>query len=638
MCGICGIINADRAKRVQESELVKMRDVMSPRGPDDAGMYIDGSAGFAHRRLSIIDLANGHQPMCNEDGTIWVVFNGEIYNFKTIRDELISNGHKFTTNSDTEVLLHLYEEYGTGFPKYLQGMFAFGIWDSKNQRFFAARDRLGIKPFYYSVSRERIVFASEIKSILKCEGVTREANYDLIPEYLIFRFIAGEETLFKGIKSLLPGCTLIWERGNVATRKYWRLPVKHTENEQLSIEKALMQFDYLLGNSVRRRLLSDVPLGTLNSGGLDSSLVTAYAAEMKQDRLNTYSIGFGERKYDESGYASLVSDRFRTTHHPLAVSALEFARALPVCAWYNDEPLNHANSVLILLICKLAKERVTVLLTGEGADELLGGYPRYWLLVMQRWLPRIIRTAVALGLTSVNGHYSRKLKEFLPMSNHESLLFNSSFVIPQSVRCVLKKRTEEFSFRYRNAILEDAQKVVESLLQSALQLDIHTYLVSILHRMDRMSMAASVEARIPFLDHELVEFSMGIPDNWKMSIPRLNTKAFLKKLAVKKLPRAIVFRKKSGFGVPVSQWLKDPKGLKPFLNLLLNKRCRERGIFDVNAVESIIGNHLYNGEDHSELLWNLINLELWFELFIDRIPSQQTAEDFGREILGLADV
>ena len=633
MCGICGIINSDKTCLVDKADLIKMRDSMAHRGPDDAGFYIEGSTGLGHLRLNIIDLEGGHQPISNEDKTIWLVFNGAIYNHQLLRNDLINSGHHFATNCDTEVIVHLYEDYGTEFLHKLQGMFSFALWDTKTERLFAARDRLGIKPFYYWSTRHRFVFASEIKAVLQCQGISREINEDLIPEYLIFRFVSGQDTLFKRIQTLLPGHFLIREKGYSTFRKYWGTPSVFSEAHGLSKSQAIDKLDYLLENAVRRRLMSDVPLGTLNSGGVDSSLVTAYAAEMKSEPINTYSIGFEEPGYDESSYASMVSKKFNTDHHLLVVNHEEFARTLPLAVWYNDEPLNHANSVLLLIICKLAKEKVTVLLTGEGADETFGGYPRYWILMFHQLFPKLVRQTMPFLLSLFNGHYASKLKHFLPMTSHQGILFNSSFVLPYSMSNLFEDKNNHYLFPFRTSVIHSATQNNKSLVDQGLYLDAHTYLLSALHRMDRMSMAAGIEARVPFLDHELVEYATTLPYHWKLNALNLHTKSILKRLAIKSLPKQIVYRKKSGFGVPLSQWMKKKDGLNPYIAMLTEKKSLERGIFKSETIKSIVRNYRDGNEAHADLLWELINLELCLRLFIDTNSTENEARELAHDIM-----
>lgn len=627
MCGMCGIVHADSKRSCDKNELIVMRDVMTHRGPDDGGIYHNGQAGLGHRRLSVVDLAGGHQPLANEDNTIWIVFNGEIYNFKQLQVLLISKGHRFRTNCDTEVLVHLYEEYGPEMLSRLQGMFALAIWDTVQGKLFAARDRLGIKPFYYIIYNQTLYFASEIKALLLCKGIPRKLNRDAIFEYFIFRFTAGETTLYHDIKSLLPGHSLVWQDSNLRTCQYWTLNSAVTSSVRLTKKQALANLDDMLHGAVKKRLMSDVPLGTMNSGGLDSSLVTAYASEQINQPVNTYSVGFSESDYDESSYAKIVSQQFGTSHHSIICTSEDFARNLPLAIWYNDEPLNHANSVPIFLICKLAKEKVTVLLTGEGADEIFAGYPRYWLLKLHSMLSTPFRKLLQPSLKCFPGHYANQLSKFLTFSAKDALLYNASFVHPGDVEKVFEKDLLSASFPYRNSWINGFDSNTPAV-QQALNLDIQTYLVSILHRMDKMSMAARVEARVPFLDHELVEFAMSLPISWKLDFFAGKTKAILKALALKRLPREIVFRKKSGFGLPLGDWFRDNNSLGRYLNILTDDLFFERGVVNPEMVTSMIQEHQSGKKDYADILWELLNFELWCRIFIDQVLSEQNIKEY----------
>ncbi len=376
MCGIVGIVHKDRQRRVDESRLVGMRDLLVHRGPDDAGCHFDGHVGLGHRRLSIIDLSSGHQPMTNEDGSLWIVFNGEIYNFQALRERLVAKGHQFKTKSDTEVILHLYEEEGPDCARSLNGIFAFAIWDARDQSLFLARDHMGVKPLYYAVTDEALVFASEIKSIVNSGYVEPRCRDEGAFEYFVFRHVSGERTLYRDVNCLLPAHTLVLKNGEVRIDQFWSHYPKPEEGPT-SLVAAADELSALIQDAVGMQMVSDVPLGTFCSGGVDSSLVTAFAARLTEKRINTFSVGFHEPDYDETQYARLVSKQYGTIHHELKVSNEEFADLLPTMIWHNDAPLNFANSIQIYAISKLAKEFVTVVLTGEGADELFAGYPRY---------------------------------------------------------------------------------------------------------------------------------------------------------------------------------------------------------------------------------------------------------------------
>jgi len=362
MCGICGIVYDDSSRPVNKGVVVQMRDRMIHRGPDDAGIYVHRNIGLGHRRVSIIDQAGGHQPMPNEDHTVWIVFNGEIYNFRELREFLIKKGHTFTTRSDTETIVHLYEQFGPTCVEQLNGMFAFAIWDQNAQQLFLARDRMGIKPLYYWMGDSSLLFASEVKALLGYEPIETALNVDVLPEYLLFRYPSGDSTFFRGIRSLEPGHTLLWDQGGLKVSQYWFMKFRQQEDDR-PLREHVEELDTLMADSVRLRLMSEVPLGTYCSGGVDSSLITAYAAKLNGGNLNTFSVGFEEREFDESLYAAKVAALYGTVHHQLVVNEETYVNALPKAIWLLESPLNHAHSVQLYLLSKLAKETVTVMLT-----------------------------------------------------------------------------------------------------------------------------------------------------------------------------------------------------------------------------------------------------------------------------------
>ena len=595
-----------------------MRDVMTHRGPDEEGVYLHRNVGFGFRRLSIIDVHYGHQPMCNEDGSVWIVFNGEIYNHNEIRKDLISKGHIFKTRTDTESIIHLYEEEGIEGFKRLNGMFGFALWDNKNERLVLARDRLGIKPLYYTQTKDSLIFASEIKSILENKKVKRELNVEGLSEYLMFRFLAGEKTLFKDIVNLLPGHILVFQGGNITIKKFWDLPPPW-EVHDISESNAVNQLEELLSDSVRLRLMSDVPLGTFCSGGIDSSLTSAFASQLSNFSLNTFSVGFFESDYDESIYADMVSRRYATRHYRLKVDNYTFAESLSKLIWHNDEPLNYANSVQIYHISKLAKESVTVVLTGEGADELFGGYPRYLIAKIVRnslWMPKFFREFIKVLSDFSSLRKVKKLGQFLPLSLEEVIVLNSCNTDWQSVSRILNADNDyRRIIESRLSLLGDYQISQHRPMEDLFRLELRTYLVSILNRQDKMSMAASLESRVPFLDHRLVEWALKIPAEHKLK--GFETKSIVKQLGEKMLPAEVVYRKKSGFGVPVSTWLRDKKGLGRYLEVLAESRFRQRGYLNLPEVDKLIAEHLSEKADHGEMLWGLINLETWSRIFLD---------------------
>lgn len=609
MCGIAGVLYGDPVRRCAEDSLREMRDSMIHRGPDDAGVYTDGPLGLAHRRLSIIDLGTGHQPMVTSDERLCVVFNGEIYNYRLLRRDLEARGHAFRTNSDTEVLLYGYREWGDGLPARLNGIFAFAMWDKPAKRLFLARDHMGIKPLYYHAGADVFVFASEIKALIASGHVTPRLNLPAVPEYFVFRDVAGEQTLFRDVLSVPPGHSLAIEGGSVQLRQYWSPLAAVTE--QYRFDEATEELSALVESAVQMQRMSDVPLGTFCSGGIDSSLVTALCALQSSKPVNTYSVGFHELDYDETRFARMVAKRYGTEHHELRLDAAQFAELLPTLIWHNDLPLNFANSVQIYAISQLAKQRVKVVLTGEGADELFGGYPRYRIPVLAarlRRLPRSLQRLLGVAARTSGERRLRKLAGFLDQPLADSVLYNSSPVAPARAQ-YLRALGDKFSVR--TALLRQLGEAESPLRQVAL-LDQLTYLVSILNRQDKMSMAASIESRVPLLDYRIVEFANRLPDNMKQT--GAHTKAILKRLAERYLPKEVVYRRKSGFGVPLAAWFRAPGGLGQLaLDWLTDDRLPE---FDGELrAQKLLSDHRTGRADHSEALWAALNYVLWKQRF-----------------------
>lgn len=586
-----------------------MRDVMPYRGPDDAGSHLDGPLGLGFRRLSIIDLGGGHQPMATADGRYWIIFNGEIYNFQGLREECIGRGIRFQSHSDTEVILQLYAERGPECVQALNGMFAFAIWDTERQSLFLARDRMGVKPLYYAETADALVFASEIKSIFASGVVTPRAREEAFAEYLLFRQVAGPDTMFHGVRSLPPGCTMTVQDGEARISRYWS-PRPSADRAPMSFDKAVEGLTALLDDSVRLRLISDVPVGTFCSGGVDSSLVTALAAKRKGDAVNTFSVGFDEADFDESVYARMVSQQYGTIHHELRVGNVEFSELFPSMVWHNDEPLDFANSVHIFALSRLARQHVTVVLTGEGADELFGGYPRYripQLAARWRWIPGPVMRAAA----AVTGdHRAAKLARFSSMSPDEAIIFNPSYVTRELVKTV-GPNLLPFSSAYRRQCLDATEALGLDPLSRVSLLDQETFLVSILHRQDKMSMAASIESRVPFMDYRIVEFANRMPADCKL---RGGVgKAVVKALARTLLPADVVDRRKSGFGVPLATWFRAADGLGGRLHAMTEGPGAEA--FDRTVLRRMVAEHRSGTHDHAELLWTVLNLCTWRETF-----------------------
>lgn len=614
MCGIVGVLYKDPQKICSEEMIVRMRDLMFHRGPDDHGIYLDGNLGLGHRRLSIIGIGTGYQPLSNEDSSIWIVFNGEVYNYKTLRKDLINRGHVFKSESDTEVILHLYEDMGEKCVSELNGMFAFAIWDTKKRTLFLARDRMGIKPLYYAATEKAFLFSSEIKSLFESDCIVPECNDDAVSEYFLFRNVAGERTLFKGVNVLLPGHSMNVSAGNIRTRKYWT-PYPTEIKNNITFDQAKEELSYLLQDSVKIRMMSEVPLGTFCSGGIDSSLVTAIAAQNVSHSINTFSVGFHEAEYDETEYAQLVSRKYNTIHHEIKLDNKEFTELLPKMIWQNDEPLNFANSVQIYAISKLAKKHVTVVLTGEGADELFAGYPRYQIPQIVATLQKFPQLAVPLLKLVAKlskDHRIAKLLKFSKSSIHDTILFNTASIDRGYLRANLKLG-DISRLPYRFECIAKGNYLPNPLSRLSL-LDQQTYLVSILYRQDKMSMAASVEARVPFLDYRLVEYANTLPINFKLK--QRKRKFIIQEIAQHFLPKEIINRKKSGFGVPLDKWLKDENGLGGLVKDLLYEKP---SIFfdDKKVLQKLFVEHQSGFHDHAELLWSITNFLIWENTFFN---------------------
>ena len=630
MCGIAGIVASDALQPEERARVPFMRDVIRHRGPDDEGLFVDGCAALAHRRLSIVDLAAGHQPLANEDGTIWIVFNGEIYNHADVRTELEAAGHRYRTRSDTETIVHAYEQWGDACVERLRGMFAFAIWDAPRRRLLLARDRLGVKPLYWALTRGRLLFGSEIKAILESRLVKPTANESRLPEQLSTRYLSGSETLFKGIERLLPGHTLVFQDGAVTTRCYWDVPVGRQDDEiaRLSDGDAVARFRALLEESVRIRLMADVPLGMFLSGGLDSSAIAALMASMTDRPLRTFSVAFKDRAFSELDYARQVSTAIRAEAHEIVIDDRDFFGALPKMIWHEDEPIAHPSSVPLYFVSMLARDHVKVVLTGEGSDELLAGYGKY---------PRALvnwRAAAAYGVVPapVRTWIAGAVVPRLPARLHR-FAARSFLTMPRTPEAMFFDNFAAIGLRRQRSLLRppfagaapeqaygssrryyDAPNGRSTVLDRLLYTDLKTYLVELLMKQDQMSMAASIESRVPFLDHRLVEFAAALPPRLKLR--GFRTKWILREAVRSILPREILSRPKMGFPVPFGMWMRGGwSGLAR--EILLDPRSRQRGIIDPAAVERLIEAHASGQADGADALWSLMNLELWYRTFID---------------------
>jgi len=621
-----------------------MRDIMTHRGPDDSGIYVNGNIGLGHRRLSIVDVAGGHQPMTNEDGTVHIVFNGEIFNHLTLRQRLQVNGHRYANNSDTETIVHLYEERGSDAVAALSGMFAFAIWDAIQGRLLIARDRLGIKPLYYYLADDgSLYFGSEIKAILASGAIVPQVNFSALPDYLANHAPSGDETLFRSIKRLPAGHTLIWENGKLQIRQYWDARFEPEVGVQaLSDQEYTERWREKFRDAVRTHLMADVPLGVFLSGGIDSSAIAAMMSQLVKGPFKTFSVAFSEREANELEFARIVSRAYRTDHHEIIVSPEEYFASLPKMIWQEDEPIAHVASIPLYHVAKLAAQHVKVVLTGEGSDELLAGYGKYRTTVYNlacggfyhRWttagMRRLVRGGLSLALPS---RVEEKLQRTFLWRDAtiEQLYFDNFAVFSRSMQERLLTPQAKSQIGRLDPYLKvhdlihatDARTILNKLLYA----DLKTYLHELLMKQDQMSMAASVESRVPFLDWGLVDFTTRLPD--RMKLRGWTTKYVLRQAMKDMLPREILTRPKVGFPVPVGAWFRG-KFRHIIDEHVLGERVRERGILNHAALEQLVAEHNSNRKDHFQRLWSLVNLELWLRQSIDGDPVAESVAHVAR--------
>ncbi len=623
MCGIAGIVNFVPEVAVEETRLRRMQQVLVHRGPDGEGTAILGHVGLGHRRLSIIDVQNGQQPMCNPEQSVWITFNGEIYNFQALRQDLLRLGYAFRTKSDTEVILNAYQHYGEDCVRHLRGMFAFALWDAARGKLLLARDRLGIKPLYYCRHADTLLFASEIKAILAA-GVAASFNRQILTEFLATRFIAGAETFYQGIEKLLPGTILTWTRDTgVRCRRYWQLPTSLDTAPSSPLERAqLVRQD--LEEAIKYHLVSDVPVGLFLSGGIDSSAIGALMARRTQGALHSFAVGFGERHCDELRYARLAAGAIGSRHHEVTLTSDAFFAALPRLVWHEDEPIAFPSSIALYFVARLARAHVKVVLTGEGADELFLGYNRYRVTAWNERLGRPYNGALPQALRERVRHGVQRLPA--PMRRYatrtflgvrpgiRNLLYENFSVFPQSWHGALltdRSLTARNPYRRELACFSDAPG---GLLERMSYVDLQTYLVELLMKQDQMSMAASVESRVPFLDHRFVERAAAIPGRYKLRGWR--TKAVLRDAVRDLLPKEIMTRRKMGFPVPIDAWLRGRYAALTE-SLVLGPRARARGLFEPSFVAHMLHEHRAGAANHADRLWLLMNLEIWQRVFLD---------------------
>jgi asparagine synthase (glutamine-hydrolysing) len=622
MCGIAGVLSFDRDRPVNPRRVALMRDALEHRGPDGEGLMVEGHIGLGHRRLAIVDVEGGHQPMANEDGTVWVVFNGEIYNHAELRPDLIARGHIYATRSDTETILHLYDEYGDAGLDRLEGMFAFALWDAARRRLILGRDRLGIKPLYFSRTAQELVFASEIKALV-AGGLVARFHRAVLPEFLATRYVSGDETFFEDVQKLPPGHRLTWSaETGVRLERYWQLPAPATAGD-LSMRDAADRLRTGLRDAVRRHLMSDVPLGLFLSGGIDSSALAALAAELVPDPVLTFAVGFHEAEGNELPYARSVAGAIGAEHREIKVTADEYFQALPDLVWRQDEPMAFSSGVPLYFVSRLAAGHVKVVLTGEGADELLLGYNRYRVTFWNERLGRLYwgmtPGLVQAGIRSLIHRLPPDVRRypersFLAMERGSRALFCENFaVFPQRLQALLGVQgggRDPYGFAMR--CYDEAPG---DSLDRMSATDLQTYLCELLMKQDRMSMAVSIESRVPFLDDRFVAEVLALPSALKLR--GWTTKAVLRRAVADLLPPAILTRKKMGFPVPFGQWLR--KGHRPIVDeFVLGGRTRERKLFNHDAIRHLVDDHCAGRVNHAERLWLLINLEIWLRIFCDR--------------------
>lgn len=621
MCGITGIVYSDITKNVDSALLDRMCLAIKHRGPNETGTWIQGPIGIGMTRLSIIDIVGGRQPIHNEDKSIWIVFNGEIYNYLELQDSLIKKGHCFYTSSDTETIVHLYEEYGEDCVNHLSGMFAFSIWDDKKKTLFMARDRIGIKPFHYYLDNQYFIFGSEIKSILEYSGVNREMYPPALVNYFFYGYVPDPETMFKGIYKLPPGHMMTYKDGKLNIRQYWdvQFKVEKTQPEEFYIERLLE----ILSSSVKGHMISEVPLGAFLSGGIDSGTVVALMARHSNRPVKTFSIGFTNQKYNELKYARMVADRYGTEHYEEIVTP-DAESIITDLVRQFDEPFADSSAIPTYYVSRMARKWVTVVLSGDGGDELFAGYTHYLRSPITRytnWIPRAVKKNVLLNLTKIMPEWSPCINTLRHIScdENERLIKKYSKSLSILHKDIFSQQLSEKvdSTDPSPALLKYLDRVKDKDELTKLQyLDTKTYLPGdILTKVDRTSMLVSLEARVPILDHHLVEFAATIPPELKLK--GMTTKYLFKKAAERLIPREAIYRPKQGFAVPIDSWIK--KEWSDMSNeLVLGERAMARQNFNPKFLKRIMSEHSWGRRNHSHIIWTLMMLELWYREKIEK--------------------
>ncbi len=631
MCGIAGFVTrgfSSDAGTAMARTVRRMTEEIAHRGPDDTGIFCDAHAALGHRRLSIIDVSAGFQPMFNEARDASIIYNGEVYNHAELRPALEAAGHVYGSHCDTETILHAWEQYGPDCVSRFRGMFAFAIWDARRGELFCARDRLGIKPFYYYWDGSLFAFASEIKALLKHPDISAQFESSLLPEYLSFGYTSGEATMFRGIRKLMPGHTLSLslERFVPEIRQYWEIPVTQ-EAGQRSDQEWIAECRQRLEDAVRTRLMSDVPLGMFLSGGLDSSAIAALMRGMVPGRVKTFAVGYSEAEFSELSYARTVAASIGTDHHEVVIGMDDFFNTLPGMIWHEDEPISWPSSISLFHVSRLAAKSVKVVLTGEGSDELFAGYGRYRYQLMNHrhmraygFVPAPVRAFLREQIASsplLGGNLRRKLKHtVLGRTGGLQSLYLENFYGAFCAQDVAALAGPGFEPGAAYATFLRHFESVPQLpyLERLLYADKRTYLVELLMKQDQMSMAASIESRVPFLDHHFVEFASQVPAGLKL---RGTSGKYIVKEAVRDLlPAEIIHRKKMGFPTPLRQWLMEPRAGSLY-DFLLEKQSLLGEYLDGGELRSLVTRHRAGSEDATDRIWNLLNLQLWGDIFLN---------------------
>lgn len=610
MCGICGIAYRDRESLAQEGLITRMRDSLLRRGPDDAGNFIAPGVALGSRRLAILDLsANGHMPMQSSDGRYTIIYNGEVFNFAELRTELEQKGYTFRSQTDTEVILNLYIDEGKQSLRRLNGMFAIAIWDAHTRTLFLARDRLGIKPLYYSLKNGDLYFASEEKALFEA-GLEKRFNPDTLEELLCFRYVSGMQTPFLGVERLLPGHLLVYREGSYRVERWWNLAERAAERREQKIKRPEEWFAEMIEDSVRLRRISDVPVGVLLSGGLDSSAVAVTLAGQANSRVSSFTVRFRDGKYDEGSIARKVAERWELDYNELFIDSEDLFPTLLRALRFNDEPMVHGNELHILRISEFAKKKVTVLLSGEGADEILGGYVRYQPLKFPSGLA-MLRPILRVLPDSLLNYRLKKLARFLSLGSLDKfVLYNSCEILPEELGAVGMRERREYP--YREQVLAQARLLYPGdYTRQAMYSDMHIFLCSILDRNDRMTMGASIECRVPFLDYRIVE-GLAAMDSTKL-LSLTQTKPLLRRTFHSRLPEAVRKHRKWGFSVPWTQYLRTVPELRQVAEDLTRLEPVRSGSFSVERVKELATNFLAGDNSHELLVRQLVMLTVWYQ-------------------------